>query len=295
MGIDYIINMDCMVKKALTQDGMVAMIKDRRLAQQIMYNEGIRAGKSFEELRAMRFKYTFKVGDEERTDDLTIDDLLERAEPLGEQKARCSGCSLGSICLNDLAKTGRRLKAKPFACYNNINYPISAKAEEWLAGMARGALEEGGVRKIIIDYILEENLSDAGISHMRADPQGAFYELRQPLEIVVGQGFTDRKPITTDHLLAVTFGAGTMSTTHMWGLLMMSGAFRIGGMMPGHEGDKTVVKSTDWQGKECWLELDNMDDQADDRSTSQLKAFFRAMFFAYALNKEMLVSTHAEG
>ena len=140
MGIDYVIDMDCKVKKALSQGTMVKLIKDLRLAQQIMYEEGIQAGKSYEELRNMKFKFALRTEGREQTEDITLDDLMGRTEPLGDLETHCNGCGLSGISYYDEAKKDRKGKVKPFACYNNINYPISAKAEEWLAGIPPGAL-----------------------------------------------------------------------------------------------------------------------------------------------------------
>jgi hypothetical protein len=289
MGIDYVINMDCNVKKALTQDLMVKMIKDRRLAKQIMYEEGIRAGKSNEELRDMKFKFALPTGALEQTEEITLDELMDRTKALRDLEAHCKSCGLSMIGHYDTVRMGRTLKVKPFACCDHIDYPVSAKAEEWLAGIARSALAEGGVRKIMIDYILEENQSGADVGRLRGHPQGTFYELRKPLEIVADKGFLHSETITTDQLLTVIFGAKTMSIAHMWGLLMLSGAFGIKSVRPEGGAGKIVIKSTDSAGKERWLEFRDIDDPADDRSTSQLKAFFRAMFFASAFHKEMLI------
>jgi len=52
---------------------------------------------------------------------------------------------------------------------------------------------------------------------------------------------------------------------------------------------RQAVKITDKDGKESWMVFHLEDKDTDDSAIYQLKEFFRALFIAYGLDREMII------
>ncbi len=290
MAIDYVINMDCNVKRALTQDGMINAIKDRNRAGVTM--EVLqRDGKSREEAGSYRIHNVVRTpgGDVEKI--VTLDEMLERARPLKDLKLHCKNCALIVNSVNSFVRNQGKGELEPFACYKSINYPISARGEEWLLGMARAALEEGAMRKLTLNYIIDQKVSGQKFKMMRAVPNNTFLERKTPLDLVVSKSILGKKVINTDQLMFMLFGFERMEQVQMVTLLFFSGAFAILFEEPKDGEYQHVIKSTNQDGKSRWIAFKEWNDPGDDQSIVQIKDFFRSMFLAYALNQEILIST----
>ena len=275
MGIDCIIDYDCKVREALTPDGMVSMIKNRNravTAVQMLKKEG----KTDEEVLNTTFKFhMLTLEGEPEIKDYKVSDLLKSTLPLEDMQNDCEPCPAGG--------------GKPFGCYTTINYPISGKAESWLADTSRKALEKGAPNSMILNYIIDRKVTGGSFDRMRKDPGSIFFELKEPLEIAINRSFFSEKSVNTDQIFNIIFGTGMMKNPHMMMLLYFSGGLLIRKNEPEQGTVRQEVKITDKDGKESWMVFHLEDKDTDDSSIYQLKEFFRVLFIAYGLDKEMII------
>lgn len=282
MAIDYLIDMDCPVKDELTKEGLVSMIKQRNYANAVM-NVLKKEGKSYDEI----MKHEFRVqrmtpgGIEERPQ--KISDLFECTRHLDTLGAHCKTCYFGGNGISHSDGT-----VEPFGCFNGINYPISRKAEEWLADMARDALAKGGSRLLVLNYIIDNKVSGHEINKLRSK-QGRFLELKKPLEVVLNKSRIGRKAVDTGQIMFMLFGPSVVEPTKMTMLLLFAGALKFHAEKP--DGTvcqmTTLVKANDLP--EMWWALDLAQEKSEDHSVTQLKHYFRSMFLACSCGKNITI------
>jgi hypothetical protein len=282
MAIDYLVDMDCPVKDELTKEGLVSMIKQRNYANAVM-DVLKKEGKPDEEI----MKHEFRVqrmtpgGIEEKPQ--KISDLLECTRHLDTLGAHCKTCYFGG---NGIGHSDGNVE--PFGCLNGINYPISRKAEEWLADMARDAVAKGGSRLLVLNYILDNKVSGHEINKLRGR-QGRFLELSKPLKVVLSNGLVGKKAVDTDQIMCMLFGPPAVEPTQMVMLLLFAGALKFYAEKP----DRTVcqmttlVKANDLP--EMWWAFDLRQQDGEDRSVTQLKHYFRSMFLACSIGKNITI------
>lgn len=286
MAIDYIIDMDCEVKRQLTKDGMVSMIKQRDRANAII-DLLRREGKSCEEALGHTFRLQLRTPHGIQEKEQKVSDLLESTRHLETLGAHCTRCLLGLNGLNEDRSAG--LTIEPFCCYRSINYPISRKAEEWLAGTARGALAKGGVSMITLDYIIDNKVTGREINALRQGSQGRFLELEKPLEVVMSKGLLMKKAVNTGQLLFMLFGFPVVEPAQMLMLLHFADALEISDEKPDGNSSRMAMGVKDENGPEKWWSFNLAFQEEDDRSVRQLKEFFRSMFLAYVLGKNITI------
>jgi len=282
MAIDYLIDMDCPVKDELTKEGLVSMIKQRNSASAVM-DVLKKEGRSDEEIMKHEFRAQRMTPGGIEDKPQKISDLFDRTRHLDTLGAHCKKCYLGVNGINHSDGT-----VEPFGCFNGINYPISRKAEEWLADMARDALAKGGSRPITLNYIIDNKVSGHEINKLRGR-QGLFLELNKPLEVVISRGLVGKKAVDTGQILFMLFGFPVVEPAQMVMLLLFADALKFYGEKP----DGTVcqmatrVKTNDLP--EMWWAFDMKQQEGEDRSITQLKLYFRSMFLACSIGKNVTI------
>lgn len=282
MAIDYLIDMDCPVKDEVTKEGLVSMIKQRNYANAVM-DMLKKEGKSDEEI----LNHTFRVqrmtpgGIEEKPQ--KISDLLEATRHLETLGAHCKKCYLGVNGINHTDGT-----VEPFGCFNGINYPISGKAEEWLADMARDALAKGDSRPITLNYIIDNKVSGHEMNKLRGR-QSRFLELNKPLEVVLSKGMLSKKAVDTGQILFMLFGFPVVEPAQMVMLLLFADALKFYDEKPDGTACQmtTSVKTNDLPEK--WWAFDLKQQEGEDPSVIQLKHYFRTMFLASSIGKNITI------
>ncbi len=136
---------------------------------------------------------------------------------------------------------------KRFGCYIDINYPISWRAQSWLADTSR------------------KKVTGGSFNRMRKDTGGMFFELKEPLEIAINKAFFSKKAVNTDKIFNILFEIGRMKNPHTMMRLYFSGGLDI--------------QNADKEREESWMVFHIKD--TDNSSTSMLKEFFRALFISY--------------
>lgn len=283
MAIDYIIDQQCKVKETLSLNGMLSMIKQRNralLSIELMKKDG----KTEEEARNSIFKVqTLTADGKMETKDCTALDLLNSTKPLDELQNFCKNC------IANFGKTSGYYQANAFGCYKVINYPISKKAESWLIDVSKNALEKGAPGSLPLQFIHDQKIAGDIFNRMRKDPNGTFFELQKPLEIVTSKGLFVKKVINTNQIFDILFGMQRMKIPHMIFLLFFSGGLVIQDKEPTPGTNKQAIRVTKEDGQNSWWIFNLEDKDTDDDSILQLKEFFRSLFIAYGLNTEMII------
>ena len=118
MAIDYIIELDCQPKRALTAAGILDRLKERERAETII--RWFRDAGDDRPPSEMGFEYTRSApGDPESRQLIVVQDLLDHAADLDDQAHHCVGCPASR-------------DGSPFGCMGFVPYPISARLETWL-------------------------------------------------------------------------------------------------------------------------------------------------------------------
>lgn len=276
MAVDYIIDQPCKVKETLSVDGMVALIKQRYRA--VAAIETIKRDvKSDEQAMRATFQIMLAAPGGVRAADVKVSELLAGTEKLDRLQAYCKGCPASG--------------GKPFGCYRTLSYPISRKAEEWLAATARKAAADGPA-VLPLAFIVEKKVDGGNISRMRADRDGAFFELKRPLDVlaVTGTGPSVRKTVNTDQVFNMLLGQRRMREARMKMLLLMTGGLARMNEEPVPGTYQVAFRASGEDGALSWWAYYLKDETEDDTSTHQLKEYFRMIALALALRKDMTVS-----
>jgi hypothetical protein len=178
MSLEYIAMMDCPVKQQ-TKDDYHLKVKTYR--QCLALNRILREqGKSREEVLATPVETLTLVRGkvDGKSEAVCLGDMAEQVKPfVAEGRHHCPQCTFGVEGITS-----------PFGCYDSINYPISARAEEWL--MNRLALH-GGEDSLILTLISKNKISGKALAKGR--PGGllikrpaSLFERENPVEVKVG-------------------------------------------------------------------------------------------------------------
>lgn len=118
MAIDYIVEYDCVPKRALSANGIRERLKERARAEEVI--EWFRAAGDTREPAQMGFEFSHSTpGDPGDKQLIVVQDLLDHAAALDDYESHCASCP-----------ANRRGNA--YGCIGFIQYPITARAETWL-------------------------------------------------------------------------------------------------------------------------------------------------------------------
>lgn len=275
MAIDYIVDQPCPVKDALTQEGMISLIKqrDRGLAVlELLMKDGKTRDQAL--LTVVGLQIMTPAGIEDR--DYKVSELLDEARVLNDLQVHCEECLAG--------------RGEAFGCLKNIHYPISGTAEAWLATTGKKAVEKGLPQSMALQYIHDNSVTGDQFRQMRADANGSFLELKKPLEVTLFKSILTRRTVNTDQILFLMLGYGKVKNPHhMSMLLSFSDALKVSDLKPTEESCEMAVRFIDDDGMESWRSFNLPEHGSDDQSVRELKEFFRTMFVAYVLDREIMV------
>jgi hypothetical protein len=195
MGIDYIVDLDCKPKQALTVEKMVALVKGQNQAS-LMIEMARRDGdrRPPEQISFTRVIMRPEGPEEE---EVSVGVLLKQVAELANHAPHCQGCKAN-------------LLGKPFGCYGSIPYPIPAAAEEWLMSLLAEDLKSPA------GYLLRSAVKDFGYDggmFLDMRPQDMFFERRSPVKRKWGSWFSGWS-LTSDQLLQMLFGLGNLQPAH---------------------------------------------------------------------------------
>src|SRR5689334_3812169 len=104
MGIDYVIDLECAPKEALTTEGIVNLVKARSRAEAIL--EMARQDGDQRPPSQITFKVALNRQGKVETQDVSVQALLDQAAALDEHRGHCANCP------------ANRDNPKGFGCYD---------------------------------------------------------------------------------------------------------------------------------------------------------------------------------
>ncbi len=278
MAIDYILTHQCPVKQELDEQAIIHLVKSKSRAEALLQrfmDQGMRREE------AMNAKFgisTVKPSGESGVETVTVGSLFKQAELLDDHRDVCSGCP---------ASGGR-----PFGCYDSINYPISEAAEEWIARMAAKAISAGMPNSILVQFILDQNVTGEPFAKMRSSENTKYLEAEFPIEVEVETDENTPLLIDTNQLLEMFFAVGEMGDVHQQFLLFFTGGLTIQDQAPDMSKsgiEYQVAELRNAEGPTRFWVFRMTDQLNDDRSIRQIKAFFRSVFLAQCSQSTILL------
>jgi hypothetical protein len=264
MAIDYVVDYQCEPKDMLTTGGILARLKGRDRAQQVIQlyrDEGDQRP-----IDQMGFEFTRTDGDgQTHTETVLVRDLMSAANELELVAGKCAGCPAN-------------LTGKPFGCFGQVAYPISDHAERWLLMALPTPQDAVLVWTLLGEHLRELNERSAEVQQFRET--GTYMEsTRNPRrhlgEIAVGG----------NNVFYLLFMQGHISPSRAAITLLFFNAIR-------RNLDATeVLKLTPAPANatEQFPFLHTPDDALDDTSIRGLKGFFAALYAAWQLNVDLLL------
>ncbi len=265
MGIDYIVDLDCAPKRALTVEGLMGRLKGRDRAEKII--QLYRDQGDMRPPQQMAFEMVRHLPDgSEDVELIVVQDLLDAAQVLVPWEPECAPCPANA----------RRCA---FGCTGAINYPFSEAGERWLLEQLPGSEHP------LIYMLLGQALRDMGY----AGERGAALRGEPGVFLASAQApFRDLGALTVsgDQVFEMLFLSGPLYPAHGSLLLQFFGA-----VPPDLEAD-AMMQLVD-PPSQAWIDAHlpflHAPDPRDDATIGALKAFFYALYAAYCLGVPLLL------
>ena len=273
MAIEYLIVHDCPVKGKLDVDDMIDMLKKRRYAEHILKAE-MQEGKTEEQAREVKITtHRYEGKGDQVTGETSLGEVLDSSAPLLEFAENCKDCPS--------ALDGA------FGCFGVINFPLSARSEQWLMGLAAQAMEKKNLGMMAVNFIIDEKLPGEPFVKMRPDPM--YFESRKAAELVVGKGMFGKKTVTSDQLLQFLLPRDLSEGSHMRVMSFLSGGLRIQKEPPTDDTAESAFSQVGKDGSKNWFIFFLPPSEQDDPSIRQWKRYFRAVFRAHTNDDSVLL------
>jgi len=275
MAIEYWLEMECPVREQLGADRFKEMLKARLIAIGLLDTYVGQGMSEAEALQSVINLGRWTPAGRSRDKTIKICDVLEDTRILDVLVDNCKKCP---------ANFG-----EGYGCYNLINFPITASAEHWLAGVAKAAGERTDTANIPVRVILDRKLKGAPFAQMRQRMGPKAFELAQAPLITFDKGPFKGRSIWTDQVLDVLFLTREIKGSFLQVLAQFSGGLVIQDKEPREGEFQMAFALVDIKGKEKWLVFNLYDDEADDQCIRQLKRFFHVVFRAAEHEKTITV------
>ncbi|NWG15215.1 MAG: hypothetical protein HXY41_01145 [Chloroflexi bacterium] len=263
MAIDYTIDYQCFPKQKLSTPGILERIKGRARAQAVI--DLFRKNGDLRPAAEIGFEMTRRTPDgSQETRVVMVQELLEAALELKPLAHYCTGCPANNF-------------SEPFGCYGLIEYPISGAAELWL--LNRLPLPEEPLPWLLLRRAIEDANDDAAeVNAMRGADQPYFQErgvlLRKLGEVTV----------SSNQVFKMLFLMGSLKPAYAAVLLTFFG------IIPRDlEADELIHLSASPEDALERYAFQLQDAPDDDRSITQFKRFWRALYLAWGLNVRLLL------
>lgn len=265
MGIDYLIDLDCAPKRALTLPGLMGRLKGRERAAAII--DLYRRQGDQRPAAEMGFEMVRRLPDgSEETEIVRVQDLLDAARALEPWEAHCAGCPAN-------------VAGAPFGCVGSINYPISSAAERWLLNQLPDSAHP--LPFLLLQSALRElRYTGEGVRDLRAQP-GVYLEAPQALV----RDFETLR-INGDVVFDLLFLSGPILPAHGSVLLQFFGGIS-------QDLDADVIMQLADPPSQAWI-AEHIPfllrpERTDDPSIAALKQFFAALYRAFGLRVAVLL------
>jgi hypothetical protein len=265
MAIDFAIEYPCEPRAALGTDGILERLKAQARADEVIglfrKNGDDRAPSEM----GFEFERSLPDGTEE-TQVVIVQDMLDLAAELTPHAPACAGCPAN-------------LFGRPFGCYGQISYPISAEAEGWLLDALPGVDEP------LVWLLLREGTQANGYDGSTARglrPSGAYFEEHRVRGRDLGEFV-----MTSDQVFEMLFLVGAITPAHAGMLMILFGAVPRAVEAPQIVAIMNQSLSSDDIAGQFPFLLNASD--SDDRSVREFKEFFRALYAGWRLGTRVLV------
>lgn len=271
MAIDYMIDLACTPKAALTSEGISTRLKNKARVDEVtlFYAQN---GEGTRPPDRMGFDFTRTTPQGEETHTVVLQDILDEAAELDSYAHYCQGCP---------ANVARR----PFGCFGQIHYPISSEGEKWLLDQLP-SIDQPLVWLLLKQGVLELGYDGESVAPLRSNP--IYFEERglrgrDMIEFV----------INANQVFEMLFLAGTIQPAHAGIVLLFLNA--IPRDLEAAE-IVMVMKRTTSGGRsftpaeiEAEYPFQHEVHPQDEPTTAQFKTFLAALYRAWSLNVPMLL------
>ncbi len=227
MGLEYITLKNCPVKESINDQELLSAVKQQNQAEGVLQ---MLTSKGMSRDEAMAFKLTKVINrpDGAQQVKIAIADMFAQIPDLKSNEHHCANCPISS--------------GSTFGCIGFLNYPISARCEQWLATLVQASIKKGTPYSMMVEFIEDQKISGSQLNQMRQHGD-QFFESSSPIKIVTMKSFFKSKSINLDQVWEMILLSGQMQTTHMNYLLMMLGGVATDDQKPTvpfyrHDADK---------------------------------------------------------
>lgn len=208
MGIDYVLDLDCAAKQQLSTEGIVQLVKARSRAEVMLAmarNNGDKRPP-----RLITFKVALNRNGRIETTDVSVQQLLDQAAPLDENRGGCAACP------------ANRDNPNGYGCYRSIGYPLEPDTEAFLLARLPDKLESAA------GFMFTSALRDfawdgAQAADMRAQGD-TFFRLREPLT----RSWSSGLEVTSNQLFHMIFQVGHLGSSHSMMMCLFFGLLAMG-------------------------------------------------------------------
>lgn len=203
MGVDHVVDLDCLAKRTLGVANVVARLKDRSRAEAVLAlarnNGDVRPPDQ------ITFRVAVQRPEGASAVDVSVGSLLDAASVLDPYRPSCRGCPAN-------------VAATDFGCIRYIGYPFQRATEQWL--WSRLPRDPHGVTaQLLMRAILDFGWDGSPVARMRAQGQ-TYFESPVPL---VGR-WPNGIAFTSDQLFHMLFHVGHLQPAHTSMLAFFLGA-----------------------------------------------------------------------
>ena len=254
MGIDYVIDWNCVPKETFSSIEIVNRLKSRDRAatiQQLYHDHG-----DYRPPTEMGFEMVRRQPDgHEEVQTVVVQDLLNEIAELEPYAQYCQNCPANRA-------------TQPFGCFGYISYPISQQAELWL--LKQLPTPDEPLPFLLLSQTMRDfNFNHQALAAMRASP-GVFFESGERF----AKNLEDTQ-ITADQVFEMLFLQEQILPPHAALLLIF---FRA---IPRDMDADTLMSLTEPGDHDVPFML--QPEANDDDSTVAIKIFFEALYYAYRL------------
>lgn len=263
MAIDHIIDYDCVPKRTLTSEGILERLKGRQRAETII--QLFRQNDDDRPPSEMGFEFTRStLDDDDATELMVVQDVLDYAEPLKPLEHHCAGCPANR-------------RGEPFGCMSFVQYPISAAGEKWLLQQLPMPTEPlvWLLLKQGVDNFAYDGATTAKLRQGETYFEDKFAASRRLGEIV----------LDANQVFEMIFMVGHIIPNHGAILLLFFNALERS-EMEAPEIMNLVPADDEKIAKYDFL---HQVLPADDQTTRDIKEFLEALYIAWKLNVRLLV------
>ena len=265
MAIDTIVDLGCVPKQTLGTVGILERLKGRSRAEAVIRLYRKAGDNRPPSEMGFELSRTNAQGNEE-TQVIVVQAMLDQAADLDPLEGYCAGCPANAA-------------ARPFGCMNFIQYPISAAAEVWLLKQLPPPDEP------LPWLLLRQTVQEMGYTGQSAAPLrtgGSYFQEPGGFARALGEF-----AVTTNQLFEMVFMLGPILPAHAGALLLFFNAIPRNGETE----DLTTILDrllpTDALRER--YPFQQLADDEDDATISELKQFLYALWHAWSLNVRLLL------